>query len=342
MTSILTLTTNPTVDLGLEVESLESSGKNRATISCVAAGGGGINVACAVVELGGDAVAIHTAGAETGSRLERLLNDEPISHVAVEIAGETREAIVLTETSTGHSYHVVPAGPEVSAAEADAIVDAVTEHAAQHDLVVVSGSLPPGLQPDFYARLATALAADGSRLMLDPSGADLAPSLDQGMYVVKLNRREAAGMAGGLVESFEDAIRANEYVLHRRWATIAATTIGDLGAVVSSETTHHEIHTPELPRPVRSDAGAGDSFMAGLALGLGQGLDVGDAGALAVASASASVMTPGTELCQRDDVEQLRPRVGIVRRDVTATDADQEEMMSASSRTARRPGDRVR
>lgn len=318
MNPILTVTLNPTIDVGIEIESLRSTGKCRATVGDVAAGGGGINVARVIVELGGRAVALHTSGAELGRRLDRLLDEETIEHVAVDIAGETREAFVLHETSTGQSYHVVPPGPEVSADEVDAVFDTMTRRATRDGVVVVSGSLPPGLPGELLARFAETVAAVGARLVLDPSGTELPTSLGPGAHLLKLNRREAGRIIGTEVHGFDDARRANEHVLDHEWAVLAATTVGEHGAVVSTRTTHHEIHTPQLPGPALSDAGAGDGFTAGLTLGLVQGLGADDAGALAVATASASVLTPGTEHCRRDDVERLRPGVHVVRRDRSA------------------------
>jgi 6-phosphofructokinase 2 len=318
---IVTLTINPTVDIGLDVESLDPTGKNRATVRGVAPGGGGINVARAVIELGGSALALHTAGAEVGSRLSRLLDEEGIEHVAVEVAGETREAVVLDESSTERSFHIVPPGSELTGAEVDDVIAAVLEHANGHDIVVVSGSLPPGVPVDFHGRLAAALGEDDRRLLLDPSGADLPPAPVHAANVLRVNRREAGRLVGAEVSSFSDALFANQHILDRRWADIAVTTVGEYGAVISTESGHVELRTPELPRPARSDAGAGDSFMAGLAWGLAQGLDVADAGALAVAAASATVMTPGTELCRRSDVDRLLPDVGVVRHDEREPDA---------------------
>lgn len=310
MTPILTVTLNPAIDIGLEIESLDPIGKCRAVVRDVVAGGGGINVARAVVELGGTAVALHTAGAETGSRLGRLLREEGMEHQAIEIRGETREAIVLYESDTERSFHVVPPGPELSPDDVDAVIDAVGDRATRHDTVVMSGSLPPGLPAGFFDRLCAALAPTGARLVLDPSGAELPH--DRGTHVLKLNRREAARLLGTEIHDFDDAIGVNEQILDQGWASIAATTVGEHGAVVSTASAHHELHTPDLPGPARSDAGAGDSFMAGLTLGLAQHLDVADAGTLAVAAASACVLTSGTERGSREDIERLRPLVGVV------------------------------
>ncbi|MCB1992351.1 MAG: hypothetical protein KDG49_12915, partial [Geminicoccaceae bacterium] len=57
--------------------------------------------------------------------------------------------------------------------------------------------------------------------------------------------------------------------------------------------------------------GAGDSFVAGMTWGLASGESVERAFALGVAAGTATVLTPGTELCHLVDVQRffrdLRP-----------------------------------
>ena len=306
MEPIVTLTMNPTVDVLMEVDQLVAEGKSRSDVRNVAAGGGGINVARGFRELGGRAVAVHTSGGATGERLDRLLDGEQFEHVSVEIEGETREALVLTERKKSRSFHVVPRGPRVDEASVDRIVQAVLDRIGTHDFVVASGSLAPGCPDDFYGRLARAVDDAGGRLVLDTSGPALEAALEQGVYLVKPNKREAAAMLGGEVDGFDDACAVNEQLLSRGAAQVVATTVGEYGAVVSADGRHISVRTPPLPRPFQSDAGAGDSFLAGLTYGLCDGLDLAEAGRLAVTAASAACMTPGTEMFYRSDVEELR------------------------------------
>ncbi len=306
MEPIVTLTVNPTIDLLLEVDELVPEGKARATVRNVAAGGGGINVARGLRELGGAAVAIHTSGGPTGTRLDRLLDDEDFEHVPVEVSGETREAFVLVERRESRSYHVVPGGPEIDGAVADQLLNAVLDHTVADSIVVASGSLAPGCPDDLYGRLARAVRDAGARLVLDTSGSALEAALDEGVYLVKPNKREAAAMLGGKVDGFGDARSVNQELLRRGATEIVATTLGEYGAVVSTDGRHVIVRTPPLPRPFRSDAGAGDSFLAALTYGLCDGLDLAEAGRLAVAAATAACMTSGTEMFERRDVDELR------------------------------------
>ncbi|MBF6445313.1 PfkB family carbohydrate kinase [Nocardia farcinica] len=142
---VLTVTANPTVDVCLDVDRLCTEGKNRALVHSVQAGGGGINVARCLRRLAIPARAVYVSGGDTGRRLDRLLAEENITARRVRVAGETRKALVVTETATGHSYHIVPPGPVLSTAEVDLLREAVLRSARECTHVVVTGSAPPGL-----------------------------------------------------------------------------------------------------------------------------------------------------------------------------------------------------
>jgi sugar/nucleoside kinase (ribokinase family) len=57
--------------------------------------------------------------------------------------------------------------------------------------------------------------------------------------------------------------------------------------------------------------GAGDSFAAGLAVGLVRGLDLPEALRLASAAGAATARSPGTGLGRPEDVVALAPRVSV-------------------------------
>ncbi|MEW2433248.1 1-phosphofructokinase family hexose kinase [Streptomyces caniferus] len=308
---VLTLTMNPTVDICWDVDHLADIGKNRARVRFVAGGGGGINVARGVVRFGGRATAVHTAGREVGCRLNRLLDEEGIDHIAVDIDDETREAFVLFEIESRRSHHIVPPGPHLDDQEGRRCLDVLRQAIGTSRYVVASGSLPGGLPDDFYTAVARRAKAAGCRMVLDTSGPALRQALTAGVFLIRTSRTEAADLLGRPVRGFDDALAVNEQLLAMGAAEIAITTIGDLGALCSTRHGHTELRTPSLPGGLLSDAGAGDSMVAALTVRLAAGDDPVSACALGVAVAAASVLTPGTEPFDRRLAESLCPDVGI-------------------------------
>lgn len=307
--AVVTLTMNPAIDLCWEVEHLEATGKNRARVRSVAVGGGGINVARHVARFGGRATAVHTSGGEVGLRLNRLLDEEGIDHVAVGIDDDTREALVLFEAASRRSYHVVPPGPRLHGREGQRCLDVLEGFADSCPYVVASGSLPGGLPDDYFAVVARRVRAAGSRLILDTSGPALRAALEEGVFLFRCNRTEAESLTGRPVNSFDDARALNERLVTTGAAEIAVTTLGALGALCSTLQGHTELHVPPLPGEALSDAGAGDSMVAALTTQLGAGEDVVSACALGVATAAAAMLTPSTEPFDVELARSLRSQV---------------------------------
>lgn len=307
--SILTVTLNPTVDISLEVDRLNDEGKNRATVRSVQGGGGGINVARCVGRLGGSALALHTFGREVGQRLNRLLDEEGLTHQGIEIGSDTREAVVVAETEVWHSYHLVPPGAELTAAEQDRCVDAIVAAAQHFPYLVLTGSVPPGLPDDFCARIVRCVDPSATRVVLDIAGAQLREVLNADSFAIRLDRREAAGLIGRPIECFADAQAANDLLLETGATGHTITTVAALGAVYSNPRFHHRISAPIPPSPARSDACAGDSLVGAFTYQLATGADCLYACEYGVAAAAATVLRPGTEVFDPATVEALHRAV---------------------------------
>ena len=86
-------------------------------------------------------------------------------------------------------------------------------------------------------------------------------------------------------------------------AEIVTVSLGSDGALLATGAGCRRLRAPKV-KP-RSTVGAGDSFVGAMTLGLAQGRTPEDAFALAVATGTATVLTMGTELCRREDVERI-------------------------------------
>jgi 6-phosphofructokinase 2 len=72
--------------------------------------------------------------------------------------------------------------------------------------------------------------------------------------------------------------------------------------MVSEEISEH-ILPPTVP--IVSKVGAGDSMVAGIVLSLARGKPLRESVLFGAAAGTSAVMTPGTELCRREDAERL-------------------------------------
>jgi len=310
---IVTLTLNPALDASTEVPALMPDAKLRCGPVRREAGGGGVNVARAIAALGGAALALHAVGGPTGAIIQACLEQEGVPQRPLFISGTTRENLAVLDRSSGERFRFVLPGPPMSRSEWRRCLDAAVA-AAEGPYFVASGSLPPGVPADFYSRLASALEPSGTRLLLDCCGAPLRAALAGGVHLVKPNYREFDELMAREQTDAERERSAARLVADGR-AEVVIVTLGSRGALLVSGTERALIPAPPVSR-AESPVGAGDSFMAGLALALASGRELADACAFGVAAAAAAIMTPGTEPCRRDDVERLAGEMG--RRDASA------------------------
>ena len=151
MPRILTLSLNPTIDVSSEADIVRPTHKTRTRNEVFEPGGGGINVARVVRELGADTEALCLAGGASGVLLDELLARINLPRRIIHIAGNTRIALMVFEHSTGLEYRFIPSGPHIAAEEVEACLAALRQ--SQFDCLVASGSVPAGCEPDILARV---------------------------------------------------------------------------------------------------------------------------------------------------------------------------------------------
>nr|WP_198399579.1 1-phosphofructokinase family hexose kinase [Burkholderia mallei] len=303
MPEIVTLTPNPAIDVATCVERVTDTRKLRCGPARRDPGGGGINVARVLTRLGADCSAVYLAGGGTGLALRGLLADEGVRAHGIDIAGETRENFSVLETSTGREFRFVLPGPALAAHEWPRCVEALGRLADASRYLVMSGSLPPGMPDDCYARLARRASARGVRTVVDTSGPALAAALDAGVYLVKPSLGELRALTGLPLEDDGARLAAARAIVAGGRAQIVALTLGDAGALVVSR--DDAVRLPGVKVAVRSAIGAGDSFVAGLVAALNRGANVADAARHALAAASASLLSTGTALGTKEDIARI-------------------------------------
>jgi 6-phosphofructokinase 2 len=310
MVSIVTVTMNPALDVATEVEQFVAQKKLRCSKPRYDPGGGGINVARMIKELGGESTAFVMAGGPSGERLRSMLAGRGINARFLAADGDTRQSLTVVERATSKHFRFVLPGEWQGAEKAEealaSIADLIEEQGATY--VVVSGSLPDGVPEDFTARTARIAREHGARVILDTSGPPLARALDEGVYLVRINREEASELAGG--EDHDPAAQARA-LLERKAAKVVIIALGSEGALVASTDGVVRIRSPGIE--VVSAVGAGDCFVGALTFALVEGRPLIEASRLAVAAASAAVRTPATELAHRHDIEALYEKTSVER-----------------------------
>ena len=302
MARIVTLTMNPALDIATTTDRVVPEHKLRCEAPRYDPGGGGINVARAVHALGGDALAIFPAGGSAGEMIRHLLRREGVAHQAVAIAGFTRESLAVEERESGKQYRFLLPGQQLGLKDQERCLDALAAAAAAAEFIVVSGSLPPGVPDDFYARVAALAKAQGKRLVLDTSGAAL-QQVGHGVYLLKPSLRELEGLSGRQFSGAREELAAARHLVDEGRSDIIVVSLGAGGALLVTAAQAERF--PAIAVAAKSTVGAGDSMLAGIVLGLTRGLPIQEAVRLGIAAGAAALLGSGTQLCRREDVERL-------------------------------------
>ncbi len=287
---IVTLTVNPALDVAMEAAELRPGHKIRAHSETYDPGGGGINVSRVVHALGGETLAIFAKAGLSGHFVEEMLTEAGVSCRPFEVAGTSRISVTVHETSTGSEYRFVPEGPKLGSSDADGLLGLLGDLRA--DWLVASGSLSVGLPVDFYGQVAKLAHRQGIRFALDTSGAPLKAALHKGIDLLKTSLSEFQSITGA--NTFDRASLAEEAsrMVAAGAASAIALTLGEDGAVLCDG--DRQLMAPAIAVKRCSSVGAGDSFLAGLVLGMARGDSHDDALRLAIATSGAAIVSQGT------------------------------------------------
>ena len=308
MKNLATLTMNPTIDAAYDVPRLVHTHKMRTLGEHYCPGGGGINVARVFVRLGGDARCYYLAGGATGAALNGLIDLHQLVRRDIPIAGLTRMATVVIEQETGKEYRFVPPGPTVSAEDCERVLRALS--ALDCDMLVASGSLPPGAPYDLYVSVGKLMRDRGIEFILDTSGPALKATLEAGgVRLVKPSIGELRALCGQDLTTNRSVAEAAMEIVERGQSELVAVTMGRNGAVLARR--EGPCFLPAVSVEAKSAVGAGDSFLAAMVHALARGWEPMEAFRLGMAAGAAAVLSSGTNLAHPEDIERLLPLVPI-------------------------------
>ncbi len=303
MKKIITLTVNPAIDKSTTVAGIRPNSKLRCAAPVYEAGGGGINVSRAVQKLGGTSLSVYLAGGPTGIHLENLMEGETIVQHVVPIQGWTRENLSVTDTTNNQQYRFGMPGPEVKEEEWQISLEQLGEHLSEGDYLVASGSLPLGIPEDFYAKVAFVAKKTKARLILDTSGVALLRGANAGVFLLKPNLSELGTLCGVKSISVLELEELARNFLEKKTCEVMVVSLGARGAMLATLDTIEHIAAPTVHQ--KSTIGAGDSMVAGMVLSLARGKSFREMARYGVACGTAATMSPGTELCRKENADKL-------------------------------------
>lgn len=304
---IYTLTLNPSIDQHITVKKLIPNDKITPENIRLEPGGKGFNVARVIQELGGETKAFGFSGGHAGNFLKDLLNQEKIEHHLCTIDAETRTNLIIKDRTSATQTRINPPGPRLHQDDVKRLLDIVEKASPRPAFWVLCGSIPPGVGDDIYKRLIKEFQKRGERCVLDTDEAPLKRGLQAKPFMIKPNAFELERLIGRPCRSKTDILAAGSKLTLS--AEIVAITLAQKGAYVFAQNEAWHCSAPAVK--VKSDVGAGDSFLGGFLTALDRGYDLISASRWAIAAATGSVIQEGTARCELRDVKRIFKRVTI-------------------------------
>ncbi|MBI4198991.1 MAG: 1-phosphofructokinase family hexose kinase, partial [Chloroflexi bacterium] len=271
------------------------------------AGGKALNVAKTARLLGvPEVICTGFVAGRTGDWIRKDLEARGIQEDFLEVAGESREDILVVDPSGGAETRLLEPGITVDAPAVEKLVRRVGELARASDLLVLAGSLPHGVGDDLYARLVGEVRRSGGRVFLDAEGEALRQAVSAGPDLIKVNEEEFAALTGRAARGPEELAGLGRKVLSRGNLVV---TLGGRGAVwVGPEAALLAEAPPVAPLMT---VGSGDAFLGGYAVAVLRGDDPPQALALGVAAGTANTLCLRPGVVEPGSVEALRAKVRI-------------------------------
>ena len=280
-----TLGLTPALDVVYVLDEVRLGAIHRPPVIIKSAGGKSLNVARALARLGLPARAIAPLGGSIGDLVAALLADSGVELDRIPTSIETRLCVTACDTSAGELTEFYE-----PVAEFDVSLDEIARRTASvrpGEWLIVSGSVPAGIDPAAFAH---ALAADTDRgvlLAVDVHGPALGAIIEAAHpSLVKVNRAEAADLTG------ETDPKAAASQLVARGAHTAVVTDGAAGSFAVTAAGEHA-SSPRVDSPGLFPVGSGDCFLAGLVGALGRGAALGRALEFAATVGAANARVPG-------------------------------------------------
>ncbi|MDY3618357.1 1-phosphofructokinase [Agathobaculum sp.] len=295
---IFTVTLNPSLDYIVRTHRLTPGALCRTQNEALYPGGKGVNVSLMLARLGLPSRATGFLAGDTGALFEKLLHSSMIEQDFVQLpAGRTR---INVKVRADGETELNGAGPAVGEAALGSLGERL-DALQPGDWLVLSGSVPPGLPVNIYARLIARAAKKGAKTVVDTSGDALTHALSGSPALVKPNLDELGAAVGRPLRTPEEAATASA-ALQRAGAKAVLVSMGGAGALLLPEDGGALLAAAPAGQ-ARNTVGAGDAMVAAYLTAAAHGLSTADTLRYAVAAGSAAAFCDW--LPERDAVETL-------------------------------------
>ncbi|MDX9752326.1 MAG: hexose kinase [bacterium] len=310
---IHTITFNPVVDLIYHVPHFQKGTTFRCADFQMVPAGKGINVSYALSCLEETSATYTILNEACFPLYQHACSQHGITFLPVTGPVMMRYHATLLDNGDRTVTHIQTKGEPVSPLLADRLIDTLINRLNPRDIVVISGSLPLGIDPSIYSVMIEECKDYQALVVLDASGEPLAKGVAARPFVVKINQSETEELVGFPLESLEAGAQAMMVLQSRHAVPILILTLGAGGMIAGTPQGIWHVSLPMAEEEVVDTVGCGDALAAGLAYGLARNKSEADLFRYAIACASAAARHAGPSHFQKTELPPLLERVRIQR-----------------------------
>lgn len=187
---IYTITFNPALDYTIKIKELKKGKINRSEKEHILAGGKGINVSIVLKILNIESTALGFVAGFVGEEIEKNLKINGIKTDFIKIKnGVSRINVKIVES--GRETAINSNGPFIKQNYIESLYKKI-ENIEDGDILVLSGSVPKGIENDIYQNICKKLGKKDVKIIVDTTGDLLLKTLQYNPFLIKPNQEELA------------------------------------------------------------------------------------------------------------------------------------------------------
>jgi 1-phosphofructokinase len=313
---IITVSPNVALDRVRVINGFQPGKQNRALFEFLQPGGSGVHATSVIQSLGGESIALGFLGGHTGELWKTEADKRGLVYDMVSIPNEIRESFCLIDLDQGSVVESVAGGPEVSAGMKEALLARLKTRQPGVELLILSGSLPPGLSSDLYTDMIELAQLHHVQTLADIHSEPLRNILPFKPWLIKPNLAEFHELIGHDTQTLDERKQASRSFCNETGITLALSMAQE-GLLL---TTLHEQHllTPpskkmHLPDGVgQNEIGCGDAMVGAMAYEYCRTKDLLAAAKLGLAAAHFNLGTFGVPEIDAEQVWGLSDQIQII------------------------------
>lgn len=305
---VTTITLNPCIDKTVTVNGFTYGGTNYVEDYRYDISGKGINVSIALKNIGGNSRCLGLNYTSDGSIVTDFLNSKNVSYDFVNVNGHLRTNIKIFDKKTSVMSELNERGEVVDPKIIEQVLDKIKKSLSDTTLIVLTGSVPPGVPDDIYKIIAEIASVQKVKVIIDAHDKLLLEAIKAHPYLIKPNKDEFEETFGEKVYTKLDIIRAARKVI-AQGVSIVCVSLGKDGAMLVTQ--DEAFYCSGVNIEVKGVQGAGDSLVAGMCYAIEHNLSHAEMLRYGVAAAHGSLILEGTQMCTRATFEQMLPLINV-------------------------------